>query len=59
MARLRKKIGTSGRRLTCNEDLVRDLIRHSPFGALGELFVVMAIRDRAEQIIALPASEGR
>jgi hypothetical protein len=52
MARLKKKFSpVSKRRLTCNADLVRDLITFSDYGAIGELFVVMGIRAYADQII--------
>jgi hypothetical protein len=36
-------------RITCNSDLVADLMRHSPCGPLGEVFIVEAIRRYANQ----------
>lgn len=42
------------RKLKTNEDLVRDLMTRSPLGALGQAFVVEAIRKYAEALVATP-----
>jgi hypothetical protein len=38
--------------LQCNEDLVRDLLNFSPFGAMGQVFVMEAIRHYADIVVA-------
>jgi hypothetical protein len=40
------------RSITCNTDLVSDLMNYSPGGALGEVFIVEAIRRYADQCAA-------
>lgn len=49
-----------GKKLKCNEDLVVDLMNYSPFGPLGQVFVVEAIRKYAEALVKnpLPDSPG-
>jgi len=42
------------RRLKTNEDLVLDLMNYSPYGALGEVFIVEAIRKYADALVATP-----
>ncbi len=37
--------------LNCNEDLVRDLLNHSKFGAMGQVFVMEAIQAYAAMVI--------
>lgn len=45
------------RKIQNNEDLVRDLMNYSPYGGLGQAFVVYAIREYADKIaVADPAS---
>lgn len=36
--------------LKTNEDLVRDLMNYSPYGALNQAFIVQAIMTFAEQV---------
>lgn len=38
--------------LQCNEDLVLDLLNYSPFGAMGQVFVMEAIRHYAASVVA-------
>lgn len=38
--------------LETNEELILDLMEHSPYGGLGQVFIVEAIRQYAEQIAA-------
>lgn len=38
-----------------NEDLVKNLMTFSPYGAMGQIFVVEAIRSYAEQLANKPA----
>jgi hypothetical protein len=38
------------KQLECNEDLVLDLLKFSKFGAMGQIFVLEAIRHYAEQV---------
>lgn len=37
-----------------NEDLVKNLMTFSPYGAMGQIFVVEAIRSYAEQLAKQP-----
>lgn len=37
--------------INCNEDLVRDLLNHSSFGAMGQVFVMEAIQAYAAMVI--------
>ncbi len=42
------------RELETNEDLVLDLLNRSPFGAMGQMFVVEAIRKYANALSSTP-----
>lgn len=39
-------------KLQCNEDLVSDLMNYSPYGGLGQAFIMYAIAEYAKQVIA-------
>ena len=43
------------KQLNCNEDLVCDLMNYSPYGALGQAFVMEAIQAYAKGVLAAPA----
>lgn len=47
-----KMEATMDRQLTCNEDLVKDLLNFSPFGAMGQVFVMEAIRHYSALVVA-------
>ena len=38
--------------LTCNADLLQDIITFSPYGALSELFVMQAVQAYADEVLA-------
>ena len=40
------------RKLESNEDLVKDLMNYSPYGALCQVFIMEAIQRYAEQVAA-------
>lgn len=46
-------------KLNSNEDLVHDLLNYSPYGALGQMFVMECIRKHAEKVAhcKMPPSE--
>lgn len=46
------------KKLETNEDLVLDLMNYSPRGALGQVFVMEAIRAYAANVANLPPVEG-
>jgi hypothetical protein len=45
------------KQLNCNEDLVRDLLNYSPYGALGQAFVMEAIQAYAKGMLAAPRAD--
>lgn len=42
------------KKIKTNVDLVNDLMTHSPVGALGQAFIIQAIREYAEELVANP-----
>ena len=39
------------KRIKTNEDLVRDLMNYSPYGALCQPFIMQAIREYAQEVV--------
>jgi hypothetical protein len=38
-------------KITTNEDLIKDLMNYSPYGALCQAFIMQALRDYAQHVI--------
>lgn len=45
------------KKLANNEELVTDLMRFSPFGALSQAFIIYAVRTAAEEVSATKPNE--
>ena len=39
------------KKITTNEDLIKDLMNYSPYGALCQAFIMQALRDYAQHVI--------